>query len=331
MKKSLLNDVDQQVAKILVDLKDILEPLEVKRLETKKRLRIFWIATFASFLILAAFVFFAYPSLLWGYLALCIIFPVLYFFWVNPLKTTMENDFNTEVAPLITSEFLVRSKFNMSGYINTDEYYNSDLYRTLADKYSGSNFISGIMGDTFLQFSKLHSQYKTETRDKNGNRKTTWHTIFEGVFLIADSNKHFAGETFILPDTAERMFGGIGRWIQEKFGTKQRGELVYMEDPVFEKKFVVYATDPVEARYLLTPTMQQCFVDLVNTFGDKRVRSSFIDGKLYIAISGNFDLFAFKMNKSMVQEDTIRYYVNNLIHILSVVEILDLNTRIWGK
>lgn len=331
MAETLLHNIEQRISDIHFRLQHLLKPLETERIEVKRRSRIFWWGVLFTILVLGGLSAYVNPDIAWGFIVAFIGAIVVYVLWISSRENKLVADFNSNIVPHFISEFLTNPFFDVSSCVNSSDYYNSDLFRTGVDRYNGSNFITGNLGDTFLEFSKLHTEYKTETRSKNGGTRTTWHTIFKGVFLMADSNKHFNGMTFIFPDSAERMLGGMGRWLQEKFGTNGRGEMVYMEDPVFEKKYVVYATDPVEARYLLTPTMQHYFVELANTFGNRAVCASFINGKLNIALSGNFELFAFKKSKSLLERETIKHYVQNLLHIISVIEILDLNTRVWSK
>lgn len=331
MSASLLNNIEQRISDLQFQLQYKLQPLEDLRLEFKKMLKIFWITVVISFLALLAIVLFLYFPLAPLFLALIVGYVLWYIYKVNPLKKNLADQFYKEIVPHIISEFLSEAYFQPHNYITERDYFSSHLFRRSTDKYEGRNLIKGFLGQTSMLFSNLHTQYKTTSTNSKGQTQTRWHTIFKGVFLIADSNKNFNGEIYILPDTAERMLGGIGRWMQEKFGSTGKGEMIYMEDPNFEKRYVVYATNPIEARYILTPSMQEYFIELSNTYGKDCVHASFINGKLYLALSGYFKLFTLNTNKSLKDELTTKYYVENLVRILSAVEILDLNTRIWNK
>jgi len=333
MAETLLRESEQRIADLQFNLKYLLEPIEAQRQELRKRAAIFWIIPFVLLLVTAC-IYWYYPHLSLSLIlasVFIIISAVIYFFWIKTAQNELIQDFNKKIVPHFISEFLKDASFDADNYIDIHEYYSSDLFRRNSDRYCGESYVSGILGETSLSFSKLHSEYKTVTHTKNGGTRTTWHTIFKGIFLIADSNKYFQNSTYILPDTAERALGGIGRFLQEKFGSSGRGEMVYMENPDFEKRYVVYSTDPVEARYLLTPSMQQYFNELADHIGKDSVQASFINGKLYLALNGNFKLFDFKMSKPVTETETIKYYIKNLLDVLSVIEILDLNTRIWGK
>ena len=331
MANTLLHNVENRISDIQFQLQYILEPIEKKRVELKRRSWLLFFAFVLSLLIMAGIYYYTLNYIvLFGSGVALILYGLTYFFWINSHKTQLVDDYHKNVVPHIINEFLGEAYFNPGNSIDSNDYWNSGIFNSRVDRYNGDNYISGVLGETSLKFSTLHTQYKTQTRTKNGT-KTTWHTIFKGIFVIADSNKDFKGEVYIFPDSAERLLGGIGRWLQEKVGSSGRGEMVYLEDPIFEKKYVVYATDPVEARYLLTPTMQQHFVKAADYLGTSAVHASFVNGKLHIAISGSYDLFRFKMKRCLTDADTIKYYAHDMLHVLSVIEILDLNTRIWGR
>jgi hypothetical protein len=111
---------------------------------------------------------------------------------------------------------------------------------------------------------------------------------------------------------------------------QQRGQLVRLEDPEFEKLFAVYSTDQIEARYLLSPSLMQRLVD----FTKKARRETFvslINDKIYIAIKYDEDLFEPKLFKTMVDFTPVREYFETLQLMMGIVEELNLNRRIWTK
>lgn len=68
--------------------------------------------------------------------------------------------------------------------------------------------------------------------------------------------RSFKGSTIILPDHLEQKVGYLAKNIQ---GLKKRynARFVHLEDPDFEKYFVVYADDEVTARMILTPAIMR--------------------------------------------------------------------------
>jgi hypothetical protein len=211
-------------------------------------------------------------------------------------------------------------------------YEHSLLYATGVDRYRGNNYVAGKLDKTALSFSFLHTEYKTETYDsKTKTTRTTWHTIFQGVFMQMDSNKNFAGKTLVYPDTAEKYLGGFGKWLQKNTGSgiSGVGKMVYMENVKFEKAFVVYSTDPVEARYLITPKIQEQILAMKHLL-KKDLRLSFVNNSIYIAINRD-NIFKLNDKLSFKEPETLRYYMRDLIELLTLIHLLDLNIRIWGR
>jgi hypothetical protein len=214
--------------------------------------------------------------------------------------------------------------YDPKGKITEKTYKKSKLFTNVVDKYKGDDYVQGKLGSTQIEFSELHTQYKTI--DKDG--KTQWHTIFKGIFFNADFNKEFNGEIFVEPDIAEKLFGSFGGALQGM--NKAKGDLVKMENVEFEKEFVVYASDQVEARYVLSTKLLQRILDFKNKTG-KKIFLSFIDSSVFVAISLNKNLFEISYFKSLLNRGVIDSFYSYLELCVSIVEDLDLNTRIWTK
>lgn len=213
--------------------------------------------------------------------------------------------------------------------VGPEEYQASGLFRSRPDRYKGDDLVHGTLGGTAVRFSELHTQYKRETRDSKGNRKVEYHTIFKGLFFIAEFNKNFKGETYVLPDLAQKAFGNVvGNLFQS--WNKGRGQLVRMEDPEFEKNFVVYGTNQIEPRYILSTSL----MDRINRFKNRVNRElylSFINNRVYVAISYYKDLFEPRLFKSLLDFNVTQAYYEDLMLAAGIVEELNLNTRIWSR
>lgn len=212
--------------------------------------------------------------------------------------------------------------------ISQPVYMASRIFLEQPDSYAGEDLVSGMLGQTAVQFSELHTQHRTERIDLKGRRRTVWRTIFRGIFFVADFNKHFHGVTVVLPDTAEKLFGRFGQMMQSWNLT--RDQLVKLEDVAFEKRFVVYSTDQVEARYLLSPSL----MERILSYGDRtghQIYLSFVGSNLYVAISHTKNLFEPKLSVPVTDMKAIREFLDDLVLAVSLVEELNLNTRIWSK
>jgi len=235
------------------------------------------------------------------------------------------NDFKNNVVRKIVEAINPEFQYNPKAHVSTYTYEQSRMFLQRADRYSGDDYVTGKIEKTDFEFSEFKSEYKTETT-QNGQRKTEWHTIFHGIFFHAEFNKHIEGETFIEPDTAERLFGKFGQKLQ--FSSK--GKLVKLENPEFEKRFAVFSTNQTEARYILTPTMMEAMVNIQNKVG-RKFHFSFIGNRVYCGVSFNKSLFEPRIMQSGVRLADVEF----MYRIFSLIELLihemNLNTRIWTK
>jgi len=238
------------------------------------------------------------------------------------------NDFKNQVVALIVNYIDPDLTYRPQSGISQQQFLAGGIFRQRIDRYQSEDLVQGTAGKTRIEFSEIHAEYKTETRDSKGRRHTQWHTIFKGLFFIADFNKHFRGRTFVLPDTAEKLLGRIGQKLQEI--DRSRGELVTLEDPAFEKEFAVYSSDQVEARYILSPALMRRLLEFKQKTGTK-VYFSFIGGEVNIGLSSQKNRFEPKLFSTVLDIDMAREFVSDLQLALGIVEDLNLNTRIWTK
>ena len=214
-------------------------------------------------------------------------------------------------------------EYNYNQSIQLKEYFDSNLFSTRVDRYTGDDLITGQIDKTDFRCSEFHTEYKTYTYTKNGGVQEHWHTIFKGLFFHADFNKHIQGETYIAPDFAEKLFGKWG----QKFQYSTKGELIKLENLEFEKRFVVHATDQVEARYILTPKIMEALVKIHNQY-KRPMHISFIGSRVYCAVSFSRNLFEPNIFKSGVSFDDIVIMYQLSILDAATIEDLTLNTTI---
>ncbi|MBN1846115.1 MAG: DUF3137 domain-containing protein, partial [Sedimentisphaerales bacterium] len=208
------------------------------------------------------------------------------------------------------------------GCIPESTFLACQIFRQRPDRYRGDDLVRGTLGKTQIEFSEIHAEYKTETRDSKGRTQTHWHTIFKGLFFLADFNKDFQGQTVVLPDTAERLFGGLGKLLQSwNIG---RGELIKLEDPEFEKEFAVYGNDQIEARYILSTSLMKRIVDFKRKTG-RTIYLSFVGSRIFVAISFRKDLFEPKVFSTLLDTKPIEEYFGDLQLAIGIVEDLNLN------
>jgi hypothetical protein len=321
---------EEKINSICGSIPDIGE-MENLRLKVKKRKKKFTLISI-TVIIVMILIFIALHQYAGKFAVIAIIVVLLvlsifYMTYISPPLNKLKAHFNKNIIEHYIQSIMPGAQYEPEKYHPLQTYYESLLFMIDVDRHSGANYVHGLFDKTDVSFSYMHTEYKQVTHTKNGT-KTTWHTIFKGIFLCADSNKRFAGKTLVLPDTAEKYLGGFGKWLQKKAGNTV-GEMIYMEDVRFEKEFVVYSTDPVEARYLITPKIQEQIFNMKKLL-KKDLRLSFVNNNVFIAVSRD-NIFQLNTSLSFTDNKTLRYYMNDIVELLTLIHLLDLNIRIWGK
>jgi hypothetical protein len=197
-------------------------------------------------------------------------------------------------------------------------YRSSQLFPREPDRYREEDLITGRIGQTRITVSEVHSEYKTKSTRGN----TRWHTIFQGLFFVLDFPKPFRGTTLVLPDNGDGAFLDLFERLSN------RGQLVKLEDPEFERYFVTYTSDQVEARYLLSTSLMQRVVNFRKAFKCP-LYMAFSGGNFYLALPTPRNFFEPQLFRPIRVED-LADYLADLRFVLSIVDELNLNTRIWN-
>ncbi|MBK1881418.1 DUF3137 domain-containing protein [Luteolibacter pohnpeiensis] len=209
--------------------------------------------------------------------------------------------------------------------VGMNQFKRSHLFNSRIDRYHGEDCFHGKVGETEILLSELHVERKETTTDSKGRSQTRWVTVFQGIYLIADFNKAFHSWVLVEPDVAEANFGWLGRKLQGL-----SGDLVRLENPEFERAFKIRAGDQVEARYLLTPDFQERLLRLRNTW-PKGLSAAFIDSQMHLAIPKRENWFEPNLHQPANQTHQLKMFLEQLVILLYIPEVLDLNTRIWTK
>lgn len=234
-------------------------------------------------------------------------------------------DFKSKIITPLIGAIDPHLLYNPDFMISQHLFERSKLFNRSVDRYSGNDYVKGSIDGVPLEFSDIHAQYKT----KDSKGRTQWHTLFRGLFLVAEFNKHFKSKTVILPDQAEKSFGSlIGGWLQSI--NFSRDDLIRLDDPTFEQHFVVYSNDPIEARYILSHSMMKRLLDFQKKLTHP-LFVSFVHNHIHIGIGTKKDLFEPAIFTSLLDYKQAMEYVNTLRYTIGIVEELKLNEKLWSK
>lgn len=113
---------------------------------------------------------------------------------------------------------------------------------------------------------------------------------FRGMFCWLRFKKSLNGHTVVLPKAQSTKFN---RFLTTHFKEEQR---IQLEDPRFTDTFLVYSTDQIEARYVLSTALMERILELKQKF-DQPIGLSFQDKEMYLAVQNQHGLFSFPSGK----------------------------------
>ena len=238
-------------------------------------------------------------------------------------------------------------KYAPEGSIDIITFRRAEIFERYVNMFDGEDLVSGKVDKTKVLFSEVKAQYQD---DESGDSVLSsvalalaqrnpflalWalirkqkHNVFNGLFFVADFHKSFYGKILVMPDKAEKFLGRFGSLMQSH--NFIHGELMKMDNAEFEKEFVVYGTDQIQARYVLTPLIMEKILDFRKKTGEA-IFLSFKDSMLYIAVSCRSNKFEPPYFKSLVDYIDTYHYFQDLILFIGIVDEFNLNTRIWTK
>lgn len=235
----------------------------------------------------------------------------------------------SEIAKLIDPNL----EYYPHKHVTWDHFSASQLARKTVTDLSGEDAFVGCRGNVDFVFSELWASHTREYYDyKENKQKKERTTLFNGIFFHADFHKRTMAKTFVFSDQAEKWLGKqMGQYLQSEETNNidhRWGDLVKLEDPEFEREFCVYASDQIEARYVLTPDMMRRLLLLKHRF-DRNLSLSFVDSRVYIGVAYRANLFEPKIFRTGLDFEHVERFYTLVDHMLKIVDDLNLNTRIW--
>lgn len=157
----------------------------------------------------------------------------------------------------------------------------------MGNRYQSDDYISGTYNGVNFERSDILIQ-----NVQSSGKTTTVITYFEGPWMIFDFPKPFrcdlqVSERSFSYNRSNTGFFGLGGYMQ-KLST---------ESEAFNKKFEIYAEDPHEAFYILTPHMMEYLTSTTHQIeGD--IMFCFVGNKLHVALNNGRNAFEPRMMAS---------------------------------
>ena len=189
----------------------------------------------------------------------------------------------------------------------------------MGDKYTSNDYIHGNYKNVNFHFADI--EIIKENKNKN-NKRTYLSTIFLGQWFIFDFNKYFSANLQI----REKDFEGAKLGNSWFFSTDYHK--VELEDMDFNTLFDVYAIEPHDAFYILTPNTMEKIKELNKKIPGKLL-FSFINNRLHIAIHNNKDFLEPKILKKIVFKEEKARICNEIKIIMELIDILNLDNTLF--
>lgn len=257
--------------------------------------------------------------------SLCIIlgFPasVYYLLTVNQKKNEVFSkicsEYKWKLVPQILEKIFDNVRYIPNQFISLNALRESEIFGEFFNLGKGEDYFKCEIKDVIFQFSEISVTNSPVLRKPK---------LITGIFCVSDFNKNFTTRTLILPAS---LFS-FKKNTNHSFSNLVGFEKVHLEDPLFNKEFVVYAEDQVESRYIITPSLMTKMLNLKDVFNSDIV-FSFSHQRLNVFIETSEDLF--EPPKKKLYADFEHFYknINYFILFASIVEELNLNVKIWGR
>lgn len=192
----------------------------------------------------------------------------------------------------------------------------------MGDRYSSNDLIKGRYKDIGFTQSDVHIEEKQEHTDSDGNTRTTYITIFKGRWMVFDFNKNFKANVQV----CQKRFGN--NKVNSLF-SKNKLQKIEMESQEFNKIFQVYAQQPLDAFYILTPKIMEKVINLDNR-NQGKLLLCFVDNKLHVGIYDNKDSFEHgSVFVKIKQEETSERISQDILKITMFIDELELDNDLF--
>lgn len=296
-------------------LSPTLQSLEQKRKELKKQGQStgIWVGG-VVFVIVSAFSVYINAALIGVGIAAGLAL-LAYYSCVNAKSQELSSYYKQKVIAQVLQSFCDNAIFTPEEGIKEGIFRSCGLF-TSPDRYHTEDLIQGRVGKTDFSCAEVHAEERKTRVNSKGQTSHYWVDIFKGFLFIADFQKDFQGHTTVLRNSL--------------FKLSFSGSRVKLVNPDFEKTFDVYSTDQIEARYLLSPSMMERLLALDREF-NKNITISFKDSNILIAIPESRNHFEASIWKSIDDLSQLKNDFSMIHALVSIIEDLNLNTRIWTK
>ena len=260
------------------------------------------------------------------------------YYLLKRVETRMVQQYKSILFQYALPKIKNDARYTESGFIGKQVFLDSKLYPLTSGTTQTSSTDSGeifsykgtdliLCPDAQFQCCYL-DVIKRETVRSSGKTETKIAPLFNGYFIVMDTDKRINGETYLVPDISTALFGEVIGESFNRLGNRPGTQIAFMEDPGFEARFTVYTTDEQEARYLLSPKR----VERIRMFAEQFIQPisiAFIENHIFIGIQQDADLFSPPPFGPIYEEKTVETQLSLLSAILTLPDQFDIKRDNW--
>ena len=193
-------------------------------------------------------------------------------------------------------------------------FLHSELFATDAPYYEGEDFIKGTYRELSFELCELNVKEFSKVRNR-------LNYIFKGIFLEGTyPDKSAKGRIIILPRDYQQYQARTVKVFYANGGKRVDGVL----KRAFDQTFITLASRGANVEEVLSHDMQQALLDY-RTKTEKEIYVSFINNKVYVAVTEPKDILEPEVFRSNVSFELVRDFFEELQLLFSVLEDLDVN------
>lgn len=206
-------------------------------------------------------------------------------------------------------------KYNHDAGLDKQELERTGMIDT-GDRYRSNDLTIGSYKD--VNFSQADVYVEEEHTDSDGDKHYV--TIFKGRFMIFEFPKKFNSRLMLSHDCEPK--------IKTNPVTGKALSRIETESVEFNKCYLTYAEDGMEAFYILTPDFMERAQELGRSHNNK-VSIYFSDNKMVVGINDGNDIFEPPNPKNPLDEKTEMSKVNKEMNLIThIIDNLKLERKI---
>ena len=239
----------------------------------------------------------------------------------SPFKFRFKQEIISHIVTFIDKNLTYEAKKN----VPLSEFHASQLFQDQyghkVDKWTGEDYVEGTLGDSTLKLSEVNAL--EGMTDTEGN--TYYDSIYKGLFFVFNFNLNFEGTTIVLP-TKKSFLGEFFRKFLSFSMNLKKSSPIKLSDHELQDEFSIHSNNPVIARYVLSNYFMHRLLAFRRRL-KRQVYLSFVDGKLYLAIYINQNLFEPTIFSSVVNINPTQAFFEYLQLGKEIVEDLSVHLK----